>query len=127
MLNRLHRNKIFWCLSRILFKPLDSLYINMPPEKIGGGLYIQHGFSTIIAATEIGENCSINQQVTIGYNGSSAPVIGKNVMIMAGAIVIGNVMLHDNSVVGAGSVITHDVEENAVVAGVPARFIRNHF
>ena len=39
MLNRLHRNKISYIISRILFKPLESLYINMPPEKIGGGGY----------------------------------------------------------------------------------------
>lgn len=90
MLNRLHRNKMSYVISRILFKPLDSLYINMPPEKIGGGLYFQHGFSTIVAAKEIGENCSINQQVTIGYNGENAPVIGNNVTITVGAIVIGD-------------------------------------
>ena len=58
MLNRLHRNKISYVISRILFRPLDSLYINMPPENIGGGLYFQHGFSTIVAAKKIGEKCA---------------------------------------------------------------------
>lgn len=48
--NRLHRNPVMWGISRILFKPLDSLYINMPPEDIGGGLYFQHGFATVVAA-----------------------------------------------------------------------------
>ena len=124
MLNRLHNNKFSYVICRILFKPLDSLYINMPPEKIGGGLYIQHGFSTVIAANEIGENCSINQQVTIGFVGKNAPVIGNGVSITAGSIVIGNVHIGDNAFIGAGSVVTHDVAENDTVVGVPAKPIK---
>ena len=125
MLNRLHRNKISYILSRMLFKPLESLYINMPPEKIGGGLYIQHGFSTIIAAKEIGENCFINQQVTIGYNGTESPLIGNHVRIAAGAIVIGNVHIHDGATVAAGAVVKHDVAAGDVVAGVPAISVKD--
>ena len=124
MFNRLHRNLFSYLFCRILFKPLSSLYINMPPEDIGGGLYFQHGFSTIIAAKKIGENCSINQQVTIGYNGDSAPIIGDNVTIAAGAIVIGGVSIHNNAIVGAGAVVTHDVKENDVVVGYSARSIK---
>lgn len=124
ILNRTHRNPISFMVSRILFKPLESLYINMPPENIGGGLYFQHGFATVIAAKKIGENCSINQQVTVGYNGDEAPVIGDNVVICVGAIVIGNVVIGNNSIVGAGAVVTHDVDEGIVVAGVPAKKIR---
>ena len=124
MLNRLHRNKLSYVIFNLFFKPLESLYINMPPEKIGGGVYFQHGFSTIIAANEIGENCSINQQVTIGYNGEYAPIIGDNVTIAAGAIVIGNVTIKNNATIAAGSVVTHDVMENATVAGVPANTIK---
>lgn len=121
LLNRLHRNPISYCLTRFFFKPLDSLYINMPPEKIGAGLYFQHGFATIVAAKYIGENCSINQQVTIGYNGEECPAIGSGVTICAGAIIIGNVIVGDNSIVGAGAVVTNDVDSNTVVVGVPAR------
>ena len=124
MLNRLHRNKIGYVISRMLFKPLESLYINMPPEKIGGGLYFQHGFSTIVAAKEIGNNCSINQQVTIGYNGKDAPVIGNDVTITVGSIVIGNVVINDGAFIGAGSVVKHDVEAGDIVAGVPATSIK---
>lgn len=120
LLNRLHRNPISFCLTRVLFKPLEDLYINMSPENIGGGLYFQHGFSTIIAAKQIGDNCSINQQVTIGYNGDESPTIKNDVTICAGAIIIGNVTIGNNSIVGAGAVVTHDVEDNTIVAGVPA-------
>lgn len=124
VLNRLHRNPIKYLLFKMMFKPMESLYINVSPEKIGGGLYFQHGFATIVCCKEIGVNCSINQQVTIGFNGNESATIKDNVTICAGAIVIGNVTLNNNCVIGAGSVVTKDVEENAVVAGVPARIIK---
>ena len=124
MLNRLHRNPIAFAIFRCLFSPLDSLYINMPPENIGGGLYIQHGFSTIIAAKSIGQCCHINQQVTIGYNGSESSIIGNNVTVTAGAIVIGNVSVGDNSIIGAGTVVTKDVPERAIVVGSSARILK---
>lgn len=124
ILNRLHRNPFSYCIARFLFKPLESLYINMAPEKLGAGIYFQHGFATILAAKEVGEFCNINQQVTVGYNGEEAPVIGSKVTICAGAIVIGNVKIGDGATVGAGAVVTHDVPANTVVAGVPASIIR---
>ena len=123
--NRLHRNIIKYMVVRILFRPLESLYINMPPEKIGGGLYFQHGFSTIVTAKEIGERCHINQQVTIGYKGKDAPIIGDGCIIMAGAIVVGNVKINNGGRCGAGSVVTKDVPKDTVVVGVPARAIKN--
>ncbi len=122
--NRLHRNPVMWGISRILFKPLDSLYINMPPEDIGGGLYFQHGFATVVAAKKIGSYCHINQQVTIGYAGCDAPIIEDNVVVAAGAIVIGKVHVGSDSVIGAGSVVIRDVPAESIVAGVPARVLR---
>lgn len=114
-----NENKIKYLVGRFFYKPIETLFINTP--RIGGGLFIEHGFATVISAKEIGENCWINQQVTIGHtNASDAPTIGNNVSIKAGAIVIGNVNVCDNSVVGAGAVVTHDVKENTIVAGVPA-------
>ena len=123
-LNRLHENTIEWIIIRLLFPPLQSLYIFMPPSKIGGGLYIQHGFSTIIGAQEIGEYCHVNQQVTIGYNGDYCPIIKDRVLVAAGAIVIGNVTLNNDCVIGAGSVVTKNVPENSIVGGVPAKVIK---
>lgn len=124
LLNRLRRNPIMWIMTRVLFPPMDSCYINMPPEKIGGGFSLQHGFSTIVAAKEIGENCRIFQQVTIGFNGTEAPIIGDDVTITAGAIVIGGIHVENGVCIGAGAVVTHDVPEHTVVAGVPARIIK---
>ena len=107
--NRLHRNPFMFLIVRVLFSPLESLYINMPPERIGGGLVFQHGFSTVIAAKEIGDNCKIFQQVTIGYNEDKNPTLEDNVTVCAGAIVIGDVHLHNGAFVGAGAVVTKDV------------------
>lgn len=120
-----NQNRVFFKRWLALFyKPVESLFIET--EEIGGGLFIQHGFATMIAAKSIGYNCWINQQVTIGYRGSSQvpPVIGNNVTITCGAKVLGNIVIGDNSIIGANAVVIHDVEENSVMAGVPARKIR---
>ena len=93
--------------------------------KIGGGLFIQHGFSTYIAAESIGENCWINQQVTIGYkDNTTPPVIGNNVTITCGAKVLGPITIADNVTIGANAVVVKDLPPNSVWGGVPARRIR---
>lgn len=109
-------------VARILWKPMESLFIYT--EDIGGGLYIQHGFATIITAKKIGENCRIYQQVTIGYkNGENPPVLEDNVSVTCGAKVLGNITMHSGSLAAAGAVVVKDVPENAIVAGVPAKVI----
>ena len=113
---------IHYAIARILWKPLDSLYLNT--LDIGGGLYIQHGFSTIVSAKKIGENCRIFQQVTIGYKGTGSPVMEDNVSVTCGAKVLGGVTMHRNSIAAAGAVVIDDVPENAIVGGVPAKVIR---
>lgn len=94
---------------------------------IGGGLSFTHGFNIVLNQTiTIGNNCTIMQGVTIGSsknNNNGIPTIGNNVIICAGAIIIGNVKIGDYSVIGAGSVVVHDVPAGAVVAGNPARII----
>lgn len=107
----------------LFYPPMDTLYIDA--FEIGGGLYIQHGFATMIAAKSIGANCWINQQVTIGYNGQGdAPVIGNNVMITCGAKVLGNIHVGDNVTIGANAVVIRDVPDHSVVGGVPARILK---
>ena len=114
---------LIYLLKRIYWEQV-ALIIATP--KIGPGLFIQHGFSTVITAAEIGENCWINQQVTIGYKETECPVIGNNVLIAAGAKVLGGISLGDNVVVGANAVVVKDVPPDCVVAGVPARVIREN-
>lgn len=115
------RSLIHFGICRILWKPMESLYIYT--HEIGGGLYIQHGFATIISAKKIGENCRIYQQVTIGYKEDKNPILEDNVSVTCGAKVLGDVTMHANSLAAAGAVVVKDVPQNAIVAGVPAKVI----
>lgn len=106
------------------FPTYDHLQIPMPRGTVGGGLVIQHGFATIISARQIGHNCKVYQQVTIGYDHHlQAPTLGDNVEVCCGAKVIGGIRVGDNVLIGAGAVVTRDVPPNSVVAGVPARVV----
>ena len=119
--NRDRRFYRYWI--RLWYRPMDTLFLEA--KEIGGGLFIHHGFATMVAAESIGENCWINQQVTIGYkDNTQAPVIGNNVMITCGAKVLGNITVGDNAVIGANAVVVKDVEPGAVMGGVPAKRIR---
>jgi serine O-acetyltransferase len=110
-------------LIRVFYHPMQTLYLST--SDIGAGLFIRHGFSTIIAAKSIGENCWIYQQVTIGYsNATDHPTILDNVTICAGAKVIGNVTIGNNSIVGANAVVVKDVPDNCTVVGAPAYIVK---
>lgn len=112
---------IHFIIARMLWKPMDTLFIYT--HDIGGGLYIQHGFSTIITAKKIGENCRIYQQVTIGYKEDKIPILEDNVSVTCGAKVLGGLTMHSHSLAAAGAVVVKDVPEKAIVAGVPAKII----
>jgi serine O-acetyltransferase len=91
---------------------------------IGPGLFLMHGFATIVTAQRIGTDCQISQQVTIGYSDRGAPpIFGDRVRVGANAVVIGPVVLGDDAVVGAGAVVVHDVPPGKVVGGVPAKVL----
>lgn len=112
---------------RYLIQWLHPVFLNLYflTPQIGPGLRIQHGFSTVIAGKSIGKGCWINQQVTIGYtNDVDCPSIGDYVTINAGAIVIGNVTIGNNSVIGSGAIVTKNVPPNCTVVGNPARIIK---
>jgi len=116
-------NRILMEIAKFFFVPMNTLFISTP--HIGEGFFIQHGFSTIIAAQHIGKNCWINQQVTIGYADDGAtPTIGDNVHITAGAKVFGNITIGDNSIIGANSVVFKNVPPNCTVVGVPGYIVK---
>jgi serine O-acetyltransferase len=103
--------------------------ISISPDcRIGPGLYIGH-FGQIILHTDvvIGKDCNLSQGVTIGLGRKDGnwgiPRLGDRVYIAPGAKVVGPITLADGTVVGANAVVTKDTDENAVVAGVPARVI----
>jgi serine O-acetyltransferase len=96
---------------------------------IGRRLNIEHFGSIIIhGATIIGDDCIIRQGVTIGNKSASrpmeAPRLGNRVDIGAGAKILGPIVVGDGAVIGANAVVTKDVMENAVMAGIPAQLIR---
>ena len=115
--------KILAYLIAFFYRQSSYLFLDRS-SKIGAGLFIQHGFSTIVMA-DIGKNCWINQQVTIGYKDKKGrPTIGDNVRITAGAKVIGKISIGNNVTVGANAVVVKDVPDNCVVVGVPAYIIK---
>lgn len=114
--------KIIGKILNLVFRARTNCYLYT--KNIGGGIYIQHGFATIVTATSIGNNVWINQQVTIGHKGDKAPIIGNNVRISCGAKVLGGITIGDNVVIGANAVVVKDVPDNCVVAGVPACIIK---
>ncbi|MDI6828401.1 MAG: serine O-acetyltransferase [Armatimonadota bacterium] len=97
-----------------------------PGAKIGPGFFIDHGMGVVIGETaEIGENVTLYHGVTLGGTSwkkeKRHPTIGNNVVIGAGAKILGPFKVGDNSRIGAGSVVVHEVPPNSVVVGVPGR------
>ncbi|OGX39717.1 MAG: serine O-acetyltransferase [Omnitrophica WOR_2 bacterium RIFCSPLOWO2_12_FULL_50_9] len=95
-----------------------------PGATIGRGLFIDHGMGVVVGETSvIGDNVTLFQGVTLGGTGKGAgkrhPTIGNNVVIGAGAKVLGNISVGDSSYIGANAVILRDVPANATVVGVP--------
>ena len=100
-----------------------------PGARIGKGLFIDHGNGVIIGETTIiGDNVTLYQGVTLGgtgkEHGKRHPTIGNNVMISAGAKVLGSFTIGDNSKSGAGSVVLSEVPPNSTVVGVPGRVVK---
>lgn len=98
-----------------------------PQVQIGGGVFLPHTVGTVIGAARIGDNCTIMQGVTLGtsqpdmgFTVSERPVIGNDVLIGAGAKVIGGVTVGDHAKIGANAVVLHDVPPYSVAVGVPA-------
>jgi serine O-acetyltransferase len=97
-----------------------------PAARIGRGLFIDHGMGVVIGETaEIGENCTLLQGVTLGGTSLKRekrhPTLGNNVVVGAGAKILGAFKIGDGSRVGAGSVVVREVPPNSVVVGVPGR------
>lgn len=99
-----------------------------PGARIGRRCFIDHGEGIVIGETTIvGDDVLIYQQVTLGGTGKESgkrhPTIGNNVILGAGAKVLGNITIGDFVRVGAGSVVIEDVPENSTVVGVPGRIV----
>lgn len=100
-----------------------------PGATIGKNLFIDHGMGVVVGETAIiGDNVLLYQGVTLGGTGKECgkrhPTVGNNVVIGAGAKVLGNITIGDNSYVGANAVVIKHVPANATVVGIPARITR---
>ena len=100
-----------------------------PGAKIGSGFFIDHGAGVVIGETaEIGDNVTLYQGVTLGGTGKEKgkrhPTIGNNVVISAGAKVLGSFTVGDNVKIGSGSVVLKEVPPNSTVVGVPGRVVK---
>ena len=109
-------------VANIVYPGERTLFLSCP--EIGPGLFVQHGFATIIVAESLGAGCWINQQVTVGFRDQSdlsAPRIGDRVHIGAGAKVLGGIVIGDDARIGANAVVLSDVPAGYTAVGVPAR------
>ncbi|MCY3653813.1 MAG: serine O-acetyltransferase [Cyanobacteria bacterium MAG IRC1_bin_28] len=99
-----------------------------PGARIAAGVFIDHGMGVVIGeTTEIGEGCTLYQGVTLGGTGKETgkrhPTLDRNVVVGAGAKVLGAITIGANTRVGAGSVVVKDVPGHCTVVGVPGRVI----
>lgn len=100
-----------------------------PGAKIGKGLFIDHGMGVVVGETaEIGDNCLLYQGVTLGGTGKEKgkrhPTLGNNVMVGAGAKILGPFKVGDNSKIAANAVVLEEVPPNSTAVGVPARIVK---
>jgi serine O-acetyltransferase len=124
-------NRNFKLLARIIShfsRWLTGIEIH-PGAKIGRRFFIDHGMGVVIGeTTEIGNDVTLYHQVTLGgtstKKGKRHPTIGNNVVIGAGAKVLGPVKVGDNCKIGANSVVIKDVPPNSTVVGIPGKVVR---
>ena len=120
-----HRTGAKWL--SFFAKGQTNLYFHTPQENIGRGLVLWHAYSTVINAQSVGNDCQIWHLVTLGKKDISQkenrPVIGSNVSICTGSVVIGDIHIGDNSLIGANSVANKSVPENCVAVGTPIQII----
>lgn len=100
-----------------------------PGATIGKRLFIDHGAAVVIGeTTEIGDDCMIYQGVTLGGTGKDVgkrhPTLGNNVMVGAGAKVLGPMRIGDNTKVAAGAVVLTEIPDNSTAVGIPAKVVR---
>ena len=100
-----------------------------PGARIGEGLFIDHGMGVVVGETAIiGDNVLLYQGVTLGGTGKERgkrhPTIGSNVVVGAGAKILGNITIGDNSYIGSNAVVIKDVPPNSTVVGVPGRITK---
>lgn len=128
--HRLYEKKHYFWARLVSQKGAHKTGIEIHPgARIGKGFFIDHGHGVIIGETTIiGDNVTLYQGVTLGgtgkEHGKRHPTLGNNVMVSAGAKVLGSFTIGENSKIGAGSVVLAEVPPNSTVVGVPGRVVK---
>ena len=128
--HKLYRKKHYFLARWISQRAARKTGIEIHPgARIGKGLFIDHGSGVIIGETTIiGDNVTLYQGVTLGGTGKEKgkrhPTLKDNVMVSAGAKILGSFTIGENSKIGAGSVVLEEVPPNCTVVGVPGRVVR---
>ncbi len=127
--HRLWRWRLFWLARFVahLARWLTGIEIH-PGASIGRRFFIDHGMGVVIGETaEIGDGCTLYHGVTLGGTAwkkeKRHPTLGKNVIVGAGAKILGPIMIGDNARVGSNSVVVKDVPAGATVVGIPGHII----
>ena len=125
---RSHR-RANWCYRHNL--KFLARWISHPAARIGRRFFIDHGTGVVIGeTTEIGDDCILYQGVTLGGTGKDKgkrhPTLGNNVMVGAGAKVLGPIKIGDNVRIAAGAVVLDEIPDNCTAVGVPARVVRRN-
>lgn len=132
MAHRFYEKKHYFLARWISQRAVRKTGIEIHPgAEIGDGFFIDHGNGVIIGETAIiGNNVTLYQGVTLGgtgkEHGKRHPTVGDNVMISAGAKVLGSFTIGENSKIGAGSVVLNEVPPNSTVVGVPGRVVKRN-
>ena len=128
--HKLYEKKLYFLARWVSQKAARKTGIEIHPgATIGKGLFIDHGSGVIIGETAIiGDNVTLYQGVTLGGTGKETgkrhPTLEDNVMVSAGAKILGSFTIGENSKIGAGSVVLKPVPANCTVVGVPGRIVK---
>ena len=124
------KRKLLYYWSRFILGRLGLKYgIRIAPNTVGKGLNIIHlagGGGCILNCQSIGDYCRVQSGVVVGNLGDDEhrPIIGNNVRLGLGSKIYGKIHVGDNAIIMPNAVVTHDVPENAIVGGVPAKIIK---
>lgn len=128
--HQLYKQKLYFAARAVSQMARNATGIEIhPAAQIGSALFIDHGAAVVIGETAVvGDNCTIYQGVTLGGTGKTVgkrhPTLGNNVMVGAGAKLLGPFTVGDNAKIAAGAVVLKEVPPDSTAVGIPARIVR---